>query len=386
MQTNINKPLLRASQTVFGACCLFVLPLRGHAQLFNNIPSGGGYKMDTTAFIRNLNARLTGNCVGYQFVVSYKKDLCTLGMGGEARRAQDAPASVMLPMHKFNVASVSKTITAAAALKALSSKGVSLDAPMYPYLPPNWTPGPHVKEITFRQLLNHTSGIRDTTEVDYADIEKYIQGGINASDMGKYSYNNTNFALFRFLIPRLTGVTVGEVNPAKGYGKIYMQYVQKNVFDPMGQANVGCKPTDEDAAQCYQFPLTAAHGTDFGDMTETNASRGWNLSAAQLNMFTRTLHYTNKILPPALSEEMRDKLLGYDSAGKTGKGISYFMKGGYYPGKDGKGNPYNAGELNSLIVGFGNDVQVALIVNSQLGPGKSPLNEVLAAFDESLKK
>ena len=103
------------------------------------------------------------------------------------------------------------------------------------------------------------------------------------------------------------------------------------------------------------------------------------------HLFFSALHYTEKILPQAISDQMRIELLGYDFKG-TVKGLTYYGKGGYYPGKDDKtGNIYNAGELNSLILGFSNGVQVSIIVNSQYGPGLSVQQAVLDAMLESLK-
>jgi hypothetical protein len=56
---------------------------------------------------------------------------------------------------------LSSTITATALLKVLEGKagGVSVDSPLFPYLPSDWKLGPNLKLLTFRHLLSHGSGL-----------------------------------------------------------------------------------------------------------------------------------------------------------------------------------------------------------------------------------
>ena len=67
----------------------------------------------------------------------------------------------MNPEVKFSTASLSKTITAAAALKLLAPSGSKsmLDNAMGPYLPTDFKADARFNAITFRQLLQHRSGI-----------------------------------------------------------------------------------------------------------------------------------------------------------------------------------------------------------------------------------
>jgi CubicO group peptidase (beta-lactamase class C family) len=88
-----------------------------------------------SAFSNKLDARLKNKSVGYSFAVVDQAGHVVGGGGGDARRAPDASPRKMTMDDKLNIASVSKTITAAAVLKLLSQKRVSLDAPVSPYLP-----------------------------------------------------------------------------------------------------------------------------------------------------------------------------------------------------------------------------------------------------------
>jgi CubicO group peptidase (beta-lactamase class C family) len=336
---------------------------------------------DLKSFADGIEKNLKGNCAGYQFVVSWGTAPMQKRAGGAARRAPDASPRNMTVNDRYNIASVSKTLTAAAAMKLLSQKKTPnirsvLDTPMIKYLPPSFKPGANVDKVTFRQLLTHTSGIRCNTEVTYDNLQKCVGSDINPADK-VYQYNNSNFALFRILIPRLAGTM-----PAPGankntdsflYGIDYMRYVQANVFTPSGVPVIGCKPSGNSPAQCYQHPGPAGAGTDFGDMTETNASRGWTLSSLELGQVFSHLLYTDKVLPQGLVTRMEKEKLGLYPDVLTAD-VSAYSHGGYYPGKDDKGNLYNPGELNSLVFGLTDGVSVAVIVNSQIYDAVSKKN------------
>jgi hypothetical protein len=116
-------------------------------------------------------------------------------------------------------------------------------------------------------------------------------------------------------------------------------------------------------------------------MTETNASRGWFMSARDLSKFFYGLHYTEAVVPRSVSTQMRDELLGYDGADSYAMpaGITRYWKGGFYPGAN------NPGEMNTLILGFTNSVQLSIIINSDLPAGFNYGQAVTDAMAEALK-
>jgi CubicO group peptidase (beta-lactamase class C family) len=331
-----------------------------------------------------LEKKFQGKSVGYSIVVTHSNGARQERAGGLARRAPDPNPRAMSVNDRYNIASVSKTITAAAVLKLLHEKNISVDAPIHPYLPSSWTLGPNVKTITFRQLLTHRAGIRCGGEVTYDNLKSCIAGGINLADKTEWKYNNSNFGLFRILIPHVAspGLSVPPfVGAASFYGTAYMSYVRNKVFQPAGLGtDIHCKPIADNPALTYQFPAPVIKGESFGDMSTTNASRGWNMSSKQLVTFMNTLLFTDKILPVAVREQMKSQGLGLYGSQLTPTLTSY-EHGGYYPGKQDNGNLYNNGELNSLIIGFSNNISVAVIVNSQYGPNQS----VSAAVKETMK-
>jgi CubicO group peptidase (beta-lactamase class C family) len=344
-------------------------------------------------FVDNLDARLKGKSVGYAFYVTSGSGLAQGRAAGDARRAPDSNPRKMTLDDKFNIASASKTITAAAVLKILNDKQIDLDTPVYTYLPSDWTLGNNIKSITFRQLLTHTSAIRCAGNVSYAELKQCIAVGVVVTNKTQ-KYNNSNFGLFRIIIPRLVGapmITIpGKPKPDDSkysafYANQYIAYVQKNIFAPAGLSGIECKPIATDPALTYQFPTPLIAGTSFGDTTETSGSQGWNMNVKQLAGFLNVLFYTEKILPAAVTTKMKEQQLGLFADSTTLTGITSYEHTGFYPGKDADGKVRNPGELNSAIVSFSNGLNVALIVNSQLGPGLRLPAEIKAAMKDTLK-
>jgi CubicO group peptidase (beta-lactamase class C family) len=326
---------------------------------------------DIQTFCDNLQKNLAGNSVGYSFSVSYQDQWANMRSGGWAHTAADPPAFAMNPEVKFSTASLSKTVTAAAALQLLEpNRSPSLlDNPIGPYLPAEFNPDDSFKSITFRQLLQHLSGIRRSPDyIDYDSIRSYISSHPNVTNKS-YQYQNTNYALFRFLIPKLAHIPV-QPNDARGYGVAYEQYVQQHVFGPIGLAALSAQ-SDSSTGLNYHFPLPSQpyHGWDLGDQTSLLASQGWIMSTQDLAHFLRDLNYSEHIVGGAIGRQMKQKCLGYDACGvpvSNGSNQAYWAKGGFFPGCQ------NPGEFNGYLVVFSNDVSVALIVNSNLTYKSSP--------------
>ncbi|MEO7310873.1 MAG: serine hydrolase [Chitinophagaceae bacterium] len=329
---------------------------------------------------------LKGNCVAYAFVVSYKDGWREKRAGGKARTTHNPPALNMSTDTRFHMASVSKAITGAALVRALYYKeGVSLGSPFYKLLPDHWHVHESVKGVTYQQLLTHMSGFRFSGDgLTYASLKENIAKGIDTSLINHYSYQGENFAVMRILIPRLAGVAIPqsahtdsnfETIQASLYATACIGYVNKHLFGPSGLPELGCNPLPFINGMCYHFPEHGKAGTDFSDQTLVVGSKGWVMSAAELGRFFRTLHFTDKILPFEWSKEMKDLSLGYDAYGTTAKGMGCYWKGGWFPGAQ------NAGELNTMIVGYESGIQVAMIINSELAGGKSMGEIISGAHD-----
>lgn len=352
----------------------------------------GGAPFNLVKFADALEAKLKDHCVGYQFVVSFNGTAMVKRAGGMARRAPDVNPRKMTNADKFNVASVSKTMTAIAVMKLLHQKKLSDHHTIQEFLPPSFELGENVGLITFRRLLTHHSGIRCQTKGKFEDLKQCIKAGVDEDDMDVRSYNNINFRLCRLLIPELEEFTPpGAIGPAPGqitaphdYPKEYMASVQKHVFDPAGLPLLFVKPTDRFPGLGYQFPCPETNGVDFGDMTEFAGSGGWTMSSEQLAAVFGAFLYTDKILPRKIVERMKDNNIGLVARDVTGEVVSY-SHGGWYPGFTEKGKPQYGGEVGTLAYGLSNGVSVALIVNSQLGRNWNTRDVVDDAVQQMVK-
>lgn len=140
------------------------------------------------------------------------------------------------PHSIFHVASVSKQFTAMSLVLMARAGKLSLDDDLRRYLPEIPDYG---YRITIRQLLNHTSGIRDQwnllitagwrlgddliTEQDVMDIVPR-QRGLNFAPGTDWLYSNSGFTLAAVIVKRVTGQTL-------------RQFADSALFRPLGMTS-----------------------------------------------------------------------------------------------------------------------------------------------------
>ncbi len=149
------------------------------------------------------------------------------------------------PRARFRIASISKPITAAAILRLLQAGKLKLDDRAFdrlPYAaPPGTTEDPRLRQITIRQLLQHTGGfdrdrsfdplfepIRISKALDITpppepeDIIRYMMGRKLDFDPGtRYAYSNFGYCVLGRLIEKLGGTR-------------YERFVRDEVLAPLG--------------------------------------------------------------------------------------------------------------------------------------------------------
>lgn len=139
----------------------------------------------------------------------------------------------------FNIGSVSKIYTAAAALRLQEDGLLSLDTPVIEYLPQFQMDDSRYQQITVRMLLNHTSGLPGDThgtaallteghiiQVNTAEnILRDLSGMKLKHDPGKYTaYSNDGYTLVQLVIEEVSGMPLDE-------------YLMEAFFQPMGISN-----------------------------------------------------------------------------------------------------------------------------------------------------
>lgn len=131
----------------------------------------------------------------------------------------------------WDVASITKQFTAAAILKLQMQGKLSLDDPLdkiFDDVPDNKA------KVTLRQLLSHTSGIKNDgrlTGVDLFDRDETVAAILElpmSSKPGeKWAYSNLAYFLLGGIIEKVSGQS-------------YEDYVREHLFEPAGMKDAGC--------------------------------------------------------------------------------------------------------------------------------------------------
>jgi CubicO group peptidase (beta-lactamase class C family) len=131
----------------------------------------------------------------------------------------------------FHWASVSKTFVATAIMQLVEQGKIDLDAKLVTYIPFFKQRDSTYKEITIRQMLNHTSGIGDVDDYEWDDpqyddaaLEKFVRSIRHdrlAFPPGKdWAYSNTAYETLGLVISRVSGMP-------------FETYIRKNILDPL---------------------------------------------------------------------------------------------------------------------------------------------------------
>jgi CubicO group peptidase (beta-lactamase class C family) len=161
---------------------------------------------------------------------------------GMANLNDDVPIT---PATVFHVASMSKQFTAASILLLAQQGKLSLDDDVHKYIPELPDFG---ERISLRNLLHHTSGLRDQWALlDLAgwrysqdlitddDVMSVVtrQKGLNFKPGEKYVYSNTGFTLLAIIVKRVSGMSLRE-------------FTTKNIFEPLGMSHTHFRDDHEE--------------------------------------------------------------------------------------------------------------------------------------------
>ena len=268
---------------------------------------------------REVHSRLDGNVVGYSCTIGSSSSLGAFSWGS-SRTTANPPAQIYLPGTKSHVASVSKFVTALAAIRYLGNKtpAVSLGDKIGGHLPNFWKLDPKVYNITIRQLLSHQSGIKQygPDSETYDGIKDFFESLNDQSDPkdwipdGQYNYSNWNFGIFRILLPVVDGFNAFSGDFQWPMADRYIQIVQQNVFAPVGVSNVVPMPPttgyqSDKYALAYKWP-GASSGLDHGNFRDRVGAYGWWLSIENIIPVLRSLNNNDgKILSSTQLSDMR---------------------------------------------------------------------------------
>lgn len=350
------------------------------------------------AFEQNLQSALAGETVGHAYSVSMNGTLASTGASGVARTHPDVPDEVASvpqgPAKEMYTASMSKTISAVALLHALREEGISVDSSISPYLPGNWMQEPSVAAISFRHLLAHQSGLPDGNTVASQQLDALetaiATGTAGILDFEKATYNNTNYALIRVLLPQVAigdeviGVYTNVLPEDEVYAALYADYVRANVLAPAG-IDASCAPSEFVTIRTlgYLHGSPGTPGYDAGDWSLGCGATGWYLSALDLGSFLAHLRHTDLILDDDGRQLMDSGFLGWLNP----VAFSSYVVGdwGEYRAHGGDSHQSNGVPgMTGCMMNFPNGAQATLLVNSRGGDlGGHACEALRDAYDDA---
>ena len=187
----------------------------------------------------------------------------------------------------FEAGSVSKQFTAMAVLLLAADGQLSLEDPVRRYLPelPELT-----APITIRQMLQHTSGLRDWGSIGeiagwprgsrvytHAHVLDIVarQGALNFAPGTRWSYSNSGYNLAAILVSRVSGLPFAE-------------FTRKRIFEPLGMTRTSWRDdftrivegravayAKRDGTYAMDMPFENVHGNG-GLLTTVGDLLRWN--------------------------------------------------------------------------------------------------------------
>ena len=354
------------------------------------LPLKNALAFDPELFQQLVREMLDGETVGYAVVTVRQGQLEPKGTWANgtfvATPGAEVPASVDKEM---NIASVTKPITATAALRVMKARGISIDDPIGPYLPWDWARGAGVDEITFRQLLTHRSGLANNAaggSTSYDNMKSFVATDITLTDepdgYPKYKYQNSNFGLFRVMLRTMIyGCSSPDTDcpptdlVQNDLAHFYRNYVQCDVLGPMGLSpgdpeNGSCggpdlKPDVNDVTptRYYYQPVISVTSWTGSDWTYAAGGGGWYFTARELAQYLAHLRYNDQILDAETRKTMYADKLGWKTRAGT-FGVYRMHGGGLIADQPVPDVGIVQTGLITLIADFGDGNQASLMINS----------------------
>lgn len=331
---------------------------------------------DMDLFQQNVQNGLGNQWTGYSFAISQNGQLKRSGSFGKRLNAADGNIDMETTTPLYG-ASVNKVMTAVAMLRILEAKGNGdagfwLNATIAQFLPPGWNFGPNLANITFRNLLQHRSGIPVDAPIDYQGLRAMIATGtpVNKS----YAYSNANYALLRILIARMSGnAQANDNNDAVNANAVlsgFRRYMDTEIFNPL-DITVDTKPFGNWPARYYGFGNNS-RGWNMGDMTDRMGNGGFYFSAIDAAKFLAYLNHTEDILSTSARELMYNQFLGWSDGSDPvnepqGQHGTYYYKGGSFC-NSADNNGCNGQGVRNVVASFPkNKVEIVIMANSRGG-------------------
>ncbi len=226
---------------------------------------------------------------------------------GLANREWDVPNTLDA---KFRIGSVTKQFTATAILQLAEQAKLSIDDPVSKYYndaPASW------HEVTIRDLLTHTSGIPDFTELrDYSKfraddttplgiVNRVRDKPLEFQPGTKFAYSNTGYVVLGYVIEKVSGQS-------------YADYILQHIFRPLGMRDSGYDspgPIIMHRASGYERRDETWHNAPYISMTVPFAAGGLYSTVGDLLTWDQALYAHQALSAGSLKEMFTPKLGDY---------------------------------------------------------------------------
>lgn len=229
-------------------------------------------------------------------------------------KAQLSPATAATTSTRYAIDSISKEFTAAAVLLLVQQGKLSLDDRVEKWFPDLGD----ASRVTVRQLLNHTSGIRDFWPQDFvppemlrptseaAIMQEWARRPLDFEAGTQWQYSNTGYVVAAAIVEQVCGARL-------------MDFLQQHIFEPLKMEHV----TEDDT-----HPLPAGDAVPYTRQGLGPARRapkegpGWLFGAGALAMTPSELALwdislmNRSLLAPASYEAMLEPVILKDGTKK----------------------------------------------------------------------
>ena len=273
----------------------------------------------------------------------------------------------------FEAGSVSKQFTAAAVLLLAGDGKLSLDDPVRRYIPelPDYgTP------VTIRQMLHHTSGLRDwgsvawiagaprgTRAYTHAHVLDILahQEKLNFAPGTRWSYSNSGYNLSAILVSRVAG-------------EPFAEFTRKRLFEPLGMTRTSWR---DDYTRIVRDRAIAYRETD-GRYWQDMPFESVHGNGGLLTTVGDLLRWNANLESPSAGDESWVRLMQTSGVLKSGRqtGYAYGLAIGRYKGLAEVGHSGTTGSYRAYLARFPEQrVSVAVLCNA----GNSVPREALHA-------
>jgi CubicO group peptidase (beta-lactamase class C family) len=247
---------------------------------------------------------------------------------------------------RFRMASHSKLFTATAIMQLREQGKVRLDDPVTEYLP--WftfrPTAPDDPPITIEHLLTHSSGLPREAGSHWSDLDFPTAGELKElmsqrraafSPEVRWKYSNLAYTIAGMVVEQVSGVS-------------WAEYLQKNIFDPLGMSASSIDREDPKMATGYgrRMPDGSREVLPFVDARGMAAATGLTSTASDMAKFVSAQFRSGErggdciLSTPSLREMHRVRML--ENTWTRGQGIGFSVQriddklyvghGGGYPG------------------------------------------------------